>query len=372
MLELLKKQELSDEDIQSLDSYLDANVEEVLKLESSQVQMLIDKSYDVSGYSLFELTLDRFLFDISLDSTYLFEEDKIEEYDKYLELIQVLKYPYYHLAFSLANHYWDTAKSKAMEYYESTFIPGFDLGQYDYFNHLEKYLLELNQNPSQFLIDLIENWDDGSDKYSYDVIKTFLLLIINLDKNEQIYLDYINKAIPYASDLVLAYRKRNEGKYIPFSDTDEEQSLCELLALKFEYYVLKKDYIHALEMYNELTQEIYRSDCTKYYHARDLFYFDMLKDMSQEYPELDFFDTKMRDIYMVVDEVDDINNFLNKEITLKDKKDRTFKFKIDYIYKDKWDDFHIRLVAILPLLGEGATHFLNYKKQDEKIFLYWE
>lgn len=373
MLELLKKNDWTEEEIKSLDSYYDKHIEETIELESSLVVNLIKKSNEVLGYSLLEITLDQYLLDLAIDSTYLFEEDKLDEYDKCLELIQVLKYPYYQLAFSLADYYWDKDRVKALEYYEVTFVPGFDLGQYNYYDHLVKYLNSLNKNPSEFLIELIDNWNDDG-KYDLDIVKTFLLLIINLDKNEQIYLDYINKAIPYASGIVAEYRKRNEGVFNPYSDTEEEQFLCELLALKLEYYVIKKEYVFALEMYNELTDEIGRSDCTKYYQARDLFYYNMLDDLSKEYPELEFFETKMRDKYFIVEEInelDDINNFLDKEITLKDNKGRTFKFVIDYIYKDNWDDYHIRLVAILPLLGMGAKHFLELKKEKDKIFLYW-
>ena len=71
-----------------------------------------------------------------------------------------------------------------------------------------------------------------------------------------------------------------------------------------------------MEVYHELTKEIGRSDCTRYYHARDRFYLNMLNYMKEEYPEVEFLLDIGHKTFEVIEEIDDINDFLNfkKEI----------------------------------------------------------
>ena len=150
-----------------------------------------------------------------------------------------------------------------------------------------------------------------------------------------------------------------------FSDTDEERDLCELLALKMEYHVEKKDYVKAFEVYHELTNEIGRSDCTRYYHARDRFYRLMLKYMSEEYKELTFFENIGYMTFEVVENIDDINHYLDKEITLKRDNGQTFKFVVKRVSEDK----DVTIVPILPILGEGGRIFTSFEKKNGKTYL---
>ena len=71
-----------------------------------------------------------------------------------------------------------------------------------------------------------------------------------------------------ARQLVEGIRKQSEGGDI-ILDTDEERSLCELLALKLEYFVTVKDTEAAWLAYGELTEEIYKCGCVRCCHARD-------------------------------------------------------------------------------------------------------
>ena len=81
-----------------------------------------------------------------------------------------------------------------------------------------------------------------------------------------------------------------------------------------EYYLNKKDYINTFELYKQLTEEIGRSDCTRYYHARQKYYNKMLQDMSIYYPELKFFEDIGYYKFKLLHNSDDIK--IGQEITL--------------------------------------------------------
>jgi hypothetical protein len=116
-------------------------------------------------------------------------------------------------------------------------------------------------------------------------------------------------------------------------------------------------------MYNELTYEIGRSDCTRYYHAREKYYRQMLKYMSEDHPELKFFE----DIgYYKFKVLDNCKKFkLNQEITLQKEDGMTFNFKVVKIFEDT----DITIVPILPILGEGARIFTNLEIENENVYL---
>ena len=99
-----------------------------------------------------------------------------------------------------------------------------------------------------------------------------MLFINSLNKEDKEYLGYINEAIDVTLPLVREYQSK-KPKSDAFSDSDIERNLCELLSLKLEYYVEKNDDKAAARLYDELTEEIQKSDCVRYYHARDRIYY---------------------------------------------------------------------------------------------------
>ena len=150
-------------------------------------------------------------------------------------------------------------------------------------------------------------------------------------------------------DCIISYEKdgkeyKKDKDDYDWSDSDEERSLCELIALKFNYYVTRKEYKKAFKVYNELTLAIQESDCTRYYHARDKIYFDMIKLMSKEHHDLLFLLKMDNEIFEVLD--------------IKD----TFK-----VIKVKQDD--VIIVPLLPIINEGAYLYMTQFNKENKVYL---
>ena len=61
--------------------------------------------------------------------------------------------------------------------------------------------------------------------------------------------------------------------------------------IEFKHLIEIEDFENALNTYHELTNEIHLSDCTRYYHARDKFYNNLIAKMQKHYPNLSFFNT---------------------------------------------------------------------------------
>ena len=62
--------------------------------------------------------------------------------------------------------------------------------------------------------------------------------------------------------------------------------------------------------------------------------------------------------------IDHINEYLNKEITLKKEDGKTFKFKVVRIHED-----NVTIVPLLPELGEGGFIFTSLENKDKKTYL---
>lgn len=363
MEDLLKKEALSEEELRKLDYYYDRDkIEELLKFDNEIIITFIKKCEEVLGYSLCKLELDYYLSMETSDAKICFDIEKLDYYNKILELINRLSLFDCGLAYSIGDYFVETNnKEQALKYYKNVFKKGFDLCNSNYFDSLVKYLKLLNKKPIEELKELIANSPrDG--KYSLDFIDTYLLLIINLEKFSDEYLIYINEALKVALPVVRKYQSSNKGRKF-FSDTDEERDLCELVALKLEYYVEKKDYLKAYEMYKELTYEIGRSDCTRYYHARDKYYRDMLRYMSNEYPELKFFEDIGYYKFKVLGS--DKQFKVDQEIMLEKEDGLTFKFKVVRTY----DNDEVVIAPILPLLGEGGFILTEVIVENECVYL---
>lgn len=363
MREMLKKTNLTKKELEELDNYfLNGKIYELDFVDNEIIIRFIENCEKILGYSLCKIELREHLSSKALIIKDLFLEKNLDSYNKIIELIDYFSFYDWGLKYSIGDYLQrEGKKEKAIEYYKKAFKKGFDLCDENYYDSLERYLTLLNKNPSEELKELIANTPkDG--KYSLDFINTYLLLIVNLEKFSDEYLYYINEGIKVAKIVVKELQKYTRNRN-SFSDTDEERDLCELITLKMEYYVEKKDYIKAFDLYKSLTDEIGKSDCTRYYHARDRYYLQMLKYMSEDYPELKFFDDIGYYEFKVISEEKTFK--INQEIILQKENGMTFKFKITNIYEKE----DITIVPLLPLIGEGGKIFTCLNEKDDGLYL---
>ena len=361
MLDLIKKDILTKEELEELDYYFENDrCDELFELDNETIIGFIDKCYDILGYCLTTQSLEHYLSFEAIDAKLLFDENTLDYYNKILEISERLSFYDYGLGYSIGDYYYNNDNiEEAMKYYKKVFVNGFDLCAENYYDSLVNYLRALNKNPSEELKALIQaSPRDG--KYSYDFTNVYLLLIINLEKFSSEYLAYINEAIDVTTVFVRDFQSKKS--HCSFSDSPEERNLCELLALKMEYYVEKKEYIKSFELYKQLTHEIGLSDCTRYYHARSKFYRQMLEYMSEDYPELNFFEDIGYCKFRVLDAGESICP--NDIITLEKKDGLTFKFKVQTINDDEYI-----INPILPLFGEGELIFTRISIEDGNVFL---
>ena len=364
MIKKVKDINITDDELSKIDFYYDQHIEELLQCDVKDIIYLIDKTEEVLGYSLTKLTLGHYISQNTISLNVLFDETKIELYKIYMELINYYSFDDYSLGFSMGDYYLENDnKEEALKYYKMTFKEGYDLSNYNYYYSLKRYLNLLNINPKEEIIKLINA--SPKDEYNLDFINTYLLLIINLDKDDERYIKYIDEAIDCAYKVVNEIQGKDKLRFST-SDSDEERDLCELITLKMEYYVEKRDYVKSYELYKLLTKEIATSDCTRYYHARDKFYSQMLKYMSKEYPELKFFENIGYHNFLVVDDIKNINDYLNKEITLEKETKERFKFIITYVHKD---NENVTIVPILPIIGLGGNIYVQLVRKDSKLYM---
>ena len=97
------------------------------------------------------------------------------------------------------------------------------------------------------------------------------------------YLGELDAAILAAEEVVEKYRRG----YVPdWSDSDSERAHLELLCDRLAYFVDAGDAPRAMEEYRRVTDAIGRSDCTRYYHARDYYYRRLLSALQEKTPAL--------------------------------------------------------------------------------------
>lgn len=365
MKELIKKDNLTIEELEEIDNYFsyEEHIEELVLCDTKEIIRILELIEDTLGYCLSQTSLNSYISNETIGIQCLFEEENMDQYNKYLELIDHFKLTDYGLGFTIADYYYEDNLEIALKYYKRVFKEGYDLSNIGYYYSLERYLKLLNKNPVEELIKLI-NASPNDGEYSLDFVNTYLLLIINLEKDDERYIRYIEEAIKVATVVAREVQENAKSRFC-FSDTDEERNLCELLSLKFEYYVNKKEYLNAYDIYKELTHEIGLSDCTRYYHARDLFYRQMIEYMSEDYPELKFFNDIGYCKFKILTKINDINDYLNKEIMLEKESGERFKFVIVNIYEDN----DITIAPILPLLGQGGLIFVSLVKENDEFYL---
>lgn len=358
MKELIKKESWTEEELEKLDDYYHEKFDELMENDSKDIIRFIDTCHDVKSYSMAFMTLHFEATSNTIGFSMLFEEENLDQYLKLYEIIQYYELEDFELGYTLGDYYKEKGDNeKALYYYANQFKEGFDLCHANYYYALCRYL-EIYQGDKIKLLEALIKSSPKDGEYSLDFINTYLKLIVNLDKNSEEYINYINEAIEVATPVVREYQKFTVNRK-SFSDSDEERDLCELIALKMEYYVNKKDFVKAMEQYHILTYEIGRSDCTRYYHARDKFYLEMLKEMKKDYPELSFFEDLGHAKLRIIEPIDDINDYLNKEITLEKENGQQYKFIINQIY-DNWVYCHPNL----PLVGKGGNLITDFEIED--------
>lgn len=363
MKTLKNLEKLSITELIELDNYYSENINEALLFTDNEIIEAINYIEEKTYISSFLSELEIFFALEGIDAAYFFTENVVNTYIRYIGLMKKLNLNPYKFETVIADYYNDIDKEKAMKYYTSCFKPGFDLTETDYYYSLVKYLKNLNINPVDKLTELIEN-SPNENEVSLDYVDTLQLRIINLKKDDPRYIKYIDESIIPSTRLARKIQEENKNSHIP-SDSDEERNLCELLVRKQEYYVLNKDYINAMKYYHELTNEIGRSDCTRYYHARDLFYNNMLKEMSKTYKELEFLEGMKTETFEIVNEYNKLSDL--KEITLKNNAGNTFSFIVNYVHKEE----NITITPKIPIIGEGGKYHLTYKKENGKNLLYY-
>ena len=322
MKNIIKKDFFTNEELENLDKYYsEDHINELLSFDNQDIIEFIEFTEKKLGFSLTKTELQSYLLTLTFEYRVFFCEEDINLYIKMLELISYFSFEDAGLAYILGDYYFNNNnKTQALKYYKMIFKKGFNLANEEYFYSLSRYLELLDNNQSEVLKELI----DASPKYEYNIefVDAYLLLLNYLDKKSEEYLKYIDEALTITTPLVRDYQKDYTNDII--SDSDVERNLCELLSLKMEYYVFIKDYLTAYELYNELTKEIRLSGCTRYYHARDLYYNQMLESMSEEYPELKFFDSISNKTFKIISDFDVLKP--NQQIVLEDENGKTFKF----------------------------------------------
>ena len=88
----------------------------------------------------------------------------------------------------------------------------------------------------------------------------------------------------------------------------------------------------------------------------------MLKDMSEEYPEVKFLEEIGYAKFKVLETFDNIK--LDNEITLEKEDSSQLKFKIVDIYENE-----IIIVPVLPLLGFGGRVFTELSIENGNAYL---
>ena len=365
MKDLIKKEEFTKEELEQIDNYFSlGRNEELFKLDNQTIIKFIEKCEDELGYCLTSNILEDFLVIEATDAKLLFDKENIDYYHKVLEMVEYLSLEsaVSQILCSLGDYFYNNDNvSEAMKYYKKAFKNGFNLCGENYYNSLVNYLKSLNKNPSAELKELIKS-SPKDDTYSLDFTNAYLLLIINLEKFSDEYISYINEAIDVTTIVVRNYQK-NKTTFEFDCGSDEERNLCELIALKMEYYVEKKDYIETFKTYDRLTDEIALSNCTRYYHARSKFYHQMIVYMTEEYPEIIFL-KNIRDCkFKIIKDTKYISN--GDIITLEKEDSSTFQFKVTQAFDD---EYVIR--PILPLIGDGESLFVKLSyEEDGEFFL---
>ncbi len=272
MLKKVLKKELSPRELETADKQLADNIDlTVSQYGGGEIAEAVGLIKEVLGKSTLDGKLQSYISYESACARELIDEDNLQDYVKYYEIAKRLGYDAADLALSLGDFYNRAGDGeRALRHYKETFTRGFDLCRYGYSRSLSEYAEMIGADAVKELKMLIQT-SPRSEDYCIDFSNTYLLLLSMMEQKSTEYLEFLNEAIDVTRPLARENRSRDV-----LSDSDEERNLCELLSLKLEYYVDRRDCQMAKAAYDELTDEIARSGCVRYYHARDEIYNNMI------------------------------------------------------------------------------------------------
>lgn len=322
--------DINQDEVCSIDDSLCEFTEELIfGLDDSDLKYVIDSIESKNGYSFFSSSVHDYLVSQGSDASICFDEEQVEKYELLNKLNSTLGYEEMYFPLALGEYFFNKDKEKSYAYYKSVFDNGLPFKQGKYYYHLDRYLL-LVSNPLEVISDLFKrkySFKNDRELYNLEYLYVQIKALKLMGKEHQYYLDFLKDVRAFAQQLAFEVEEERKEKKTHNYDTDEERAHCEALSMLLEYFVFVKDVRLFYFYYRFLTDVIRSSGCTRYYHARDMFYYKLLERMKEDYPSLDFFDTiKYQNLYLPSGE--NVENLVDKKVMITNESGKSFEFKI--------------------------------------------
>lgn len=361
MEKIIDKEKYNKEDLLQIEYYYLDNFDQFVNLDERIIVKVYNFLLEEKSESELLIKYIEYVNQVGFDAGYLFNEEELGLYLKIYRICEQINYINFNLNKGLISYYENINSLKTYSIYEKTFTYGFDLyNNYEYFDCLEKYLDIYKGDKVKLLKHLIE-YSPKENEGSIDTCYTYLYYI-NLSTNEGDRLQCIEEEIRLAKSLVEHEREHNSE--VDWSDSEEERCLCEGLSLLMEYYLSNKDYQKVMDTYWELTEEIRKSDCVRYYHIRDKIYYEMLIELSNVKREFKFFKDLKNDTYLCHTSIKDLSLFVNKEITLYNTSGEV----CDFVLKSIFDEKYLIVVPIISMFENNGYISLEAIKIKDNIY----
>lgn len=353
---------LTQDEVYSIDDSLCEFTEELIfALDDCDIKYVISYIESKNNYSFFSSSVHDFLVSQGSDATICFDEEQVEKYELLNKLNSTLSYEEMYFPLALGEYYFNKDKEKSYAYYKSVFDNGLPFRHREYYYHLDRYLL-LVSNPLEVVSDLLKrkySFKNDRELYNLEYLYVQIKALKLMGKEHEYYLTFLKDVRAFAQQLAFEVEEERKERKTQNYDTDEERAHCELLSMLLEYFVFVKDVRLFYLYYRFLTDVIRCSGCTRYYHARDMYYYKMLERMKEDYPSLDFFDTiKSENLYLPSEE--NVDNLADKKIILTNESGKTFEFKVVFA-----SDNQLTLSPIISVYG-AYGEIIARIYQDEK------
>ena len=168
MINLIKKQNLSKEELEKLDNYFfDDHLDELLKFDYQDIIDFIKLTKEKIGFSYTKKLLSFELRSLTFEYKIFFDPANIKHYQKVLEIVNYFSFTDAGLAYVVADYYYfENNYVEAKKYYQMIFKTGFDLCDEGYFDSLNRYLTIYDFDKIEFLKSLIN--ESNKKDYSLD------------------------------------------------------------------------------------------------------------------------------------------------------------------------------------------------------------
>ncbi len=321
---------------------------------------------DVLKKCLFVNKLKEHIANVGFDARHLFEEKDIAKYVRCLQVAKKFGFDSLDISLALGNFFLEVDKNLAIHYYEDVFKPGFNLCQTNYFYELERYLPLTLKDNVEILQGLIKHTDKSNQDYSIDYIYTYLLLLSEYDKKyTDEYLKIINDALKITNKLTESIKAFTDPCL--FEESEEFRCLCELLTLKFEYYVQDKKIDKAFDAFYKLNNAIASYNQYRFIPIRNKIYYDLIAILAKQYPKLLFFNKIQDRTLEITPAINDINDYLNKTIVVRNQENLSFAFIVKSVTKE----YEVTLDPILPMTKKGLPIYgVFIKGISEKSYIH--